>query len=151
MGRNHILFSFDDTTLVSRLIEGDYFRIDQMISENYETKLKLNRKDFLAAIDRSMTFVRETDKKPVILDINGEGVVLSLNSNIGSMTERISAEREGSDLMIGFNPRFLIDALKSIEDETVNLYMTNSRAPGFIRDEEGTYIYLILPVNFVSR
>lgn len=151
MGRNHILFSFGDTTLVSRLIEGDYFRIDQMISENYETKLKLNRKDFLAAIDRSLTFVRENDKKPVILDIKENGLTLSLSSNIGSMTEQVEAEKEGSDLMIGFNPRFLIDALKSIEDESVSLYMTNSRAPGFIRDEEGTYIYLILPVNFVTR
>ena len=60
-------------------------------------------------------------------------------------------QQRGSDLMIGFNPRFLIDALKSIEDASVSLYMTNSRAPGFIRDEEGTYIYLILPVNFVTR
>ena len=77
--------------------------------------------------------------------------MLSLTSNIGSMTERIEAVKEGSDLMIGFNPRFLIDALKAIEDETVNLYLTNSRAPGFLRDEEGTYIYLILPVNFVTR
>lgn len=151
LGKNHILFSFEDTTLVSRLIDGEYFRIDQMISENYETKLSLNRKDFLAAIDRSMTFVRESDKKPVILDIKEQGVVLSLTSNIGSMTERIEAGKEGSDLMIGFNPRFLIDALKAIEDETVNLYLTNSRAPGFLRDEEGTYIYLILPVNFVTR
>ena len=151
MGKNHILFSFDDITLVSRLIEGEYFRIDQMITESYETKLSLNRKDFLAAIDRSLTFVRESDKKPVILDINEQGVVLSLTSNIGSMTEKIQAKREGSDLMIGFNPRFLIDALKAIEDETVYLYMTNSRAPGFLRDKEGTYIYLILPVNFVSR
>ena len=151
LGKNHILFCFEDTTLVSRLIDGDYFRIDQMITENYETKIRVNRKDFMAAIDRSMTFVRENDKKPVILDITDQGMTMSLNSTIGSMTEKNIVEKEGSNLQIGFNPRFLLDALKAIEDENVEIYMTNSRAPGFIRDQEGTYIYLILPVNFVSR
>lgn len=151
LGKNHILFSFEDTTLVSRLIDGDYFRIDQMITNNFETRLTLNRRDFLAAIDRSMTFVRESDKKPVVLDITDQGMTLSLTSNIGSMTEKVPVEKSGSNLMIGFNPRFLIDALKAVEDEKINLYLTNSRAPGFIRDEEGTFIYLILPVNFVSR
>ena len=70
---------------------------------------------------------------------------------IGSMKEEIAAEKEGKDLLIGFNPRFLIDALRAVSDEKVNLYLSNSRAPGYIRDDEGTYIYLILPVNFVTR
>ena len=50
--------------------------------------------------------------------------------------------------MIGFNPKFLIDALRVIDDETVDIYMVNSKAPCFIRDEQESYIYLILPVNF---
>ena len=52
--------------------------------------------------------------------------------------------------MIEFNPKFLIDALKVIEDENVNLYMTNAKSPCFIRDNEEKYIYLILPVNFIA-
>ena len=52
--------------------------------------------------------------------------------------------------MIAFNPKFLIDALKVIEDENVNLYMTNAKSPCFIRDNEEKYIYLILPVNFIA-
>ncbi len=67
------------------------------------------------------------------------------------MKEEIAAEKEGKDLLIGFNPRFLIDALRAVSDEKINLYLSNSRAPGYIRDDEGTYIYLILPVNFVAR
>lgn len=151
IGKNHILFSFDGTTVVSRLIEGEYFRIDQMISENYETKLVFNRKRLLNCIERSTILVRESDKKPLIFDIKNGGATLSLTSIMGSMKEEIEAEKEGIDLMIGFNPRFLIDALRAISDEKITLYLTNSRAPGFIRDEQGTYIYLILPVNFVSR
>ena len=151
LGRNHIMFVFEDTTMVSRLIEGEYFRIDQMITNNYETKLSFNRRELLDCIERSMILVRESDKKPLIIDIKESGVELTLTSIIGSMRETLNVEKEGSDLMIGFNPRFLSDALKAIEDERVDLYLTNSRAPGFIRDEQGTYIYLILPVNFVSR
>ena len=56
--------------------------------------------------------------------------------------------KEGKDLLIGFNPKFFIDALRVIDDEEVTLYMVNPKAPCFIKDDAGTYVYLILPVNF---
>ena len=147
--RNYIQFRFNDTVVLSRLIEGEYFRINQMISDNYETKLVFNRKELLDCIERSVLLIRESDKKPLIMDITDFGVTLSLTSIIGSMKEDVDARKEGKNLAIAFNPRFLIDALKAIGDEEVTLYMSNSRAPGFLKDEEGSYIYLILPVNFV--
>ena len=101
---NHILFEFDQTMVVSRLIEGEYFRIDQMLSSE-------------------------------------------IDSAMGSMNEDIDIEKEGKDILIGFNPKFLIDALKVIDDETIDIYLVNPKAPCFIRDEEETYTYLILPVN----
>ena len=58
--------------------------------------------------------------------------------------------KEGKDILIGFNPKFLIDALRVIDDEMVTLYLVNPKAPCFIRDEKESYIYLILPVNFSS-
>ena len=64
------------------------------------------------------------------------------------MNEEIDIEKEGKDIMIGFNPKFLIDALRVIDDETVDIYLVNPKAPCFIRDKEENYIYLILPVNF---
>ena len=75
---------------------------------------------------------------------------LKINSQIGSMKEEIDIEKEGRDIMIGFNPKFLIDALRVIDDEKVTIYLMNPKAPCFIRDEEQNYIYLILPVNFNS-
>lgn len=148
--RNHILFEFDQTTVVSRLIEGEYFKVDQMISSDYETKLVLNKKDFLDCIERSILLVRETDKKPIILTIGDSEMEISMNSVIGSMKEEIPVNKTGQDIMIGFNPRFLMDALRVIDDEQVTLYMINSKAPCFIRDEKENYIYLILPVNFIA-
>ena len=145
---NHILFEFDDTIVVSRLIEGEYFRINQMLSSDYETKFSVNRREFLDCIERATILIRENDKKPLILQVNDNTMELKLNSSFGSMNAELLIHKTGKDIMIGFNPKFLIDALRAIEDEEINIYMMNPKSPCFIKDEEETYIYLILPVNF---
>ena len=71
-----------------------------------------------------------------------------IKSQVGSMDEDIMCIKEGKDLLIGFNPKFLIEALRVIEDEEVYLYLMNAKAPCFLKDEAQSYIYLILPVNF---
>ena len=145
---NHIVFEFDNTVVVSRLIEGEYFRIDQMLSSDYETKVKINKKEFLNCIDRATLLVKEGDKKPIIINILDDVMELKIKSQIGSMNEEIMISKEGRDLLIGFNPKFLIDALRVIDDEEVTLYLMNPKAPCFIKDDKENYIYLILPVNF---
>ena len=146
----HIIFEFDNTTVVSRLIEGEYFRIDQMLSNDYETKVRINKKELLSCIDRATLLIKENDKKPIIMNILDGNMELKMNSTVGSMNEEIDIAKQGKDLMIGFNPKFLIDALRVIEDEEIDMYLVNPKAPCFIRDEEGKYIYLILPVNFTA-
>ena len=145
---NHILFEFDKTKVVSRLIEGEYFHIDQMLSSDYETKMTINKRDLLDCIDRATLLVREGDKKPIIMRIQDGFMELKINSFIGSMDEEIEITKEGKDILIGFNPKFFIDALRVIDQEEITLYMVNPKAPCFIKDEDETFIYLILPVNF---
>lgn len=149
-GKNNITFKFGKTVMLSRLIDGEYFKVDKMISDDYETKIVVNRRQMLSSIDRSMLLVRETDKKPIILKITDAGLELSMNTVIGSMKEKLDIVKEGRDLMIGFNPRFLSEALKAIDEEEVTIYMMNPKAPCFIRNTEKSYIYLILPINFVA-
>lgn len=144
----HILFEFDQTVVLSRLIEGEYFRIDQMLSTDYETKMKINKREFLSCIDRATLLVKEGDKKPIIMNITDSDMELKINSTIGSMNENIDITKQGKDIMIGFNPKFLIDSLKVIDDEEIDIYMVNPKAPCIIRDEANSYLYLILPVNF---
>ena len=145
---NHIVFEFDNTTVVSRLIEGEYFKIEQMLSSDYETKVKINKRELLDCIDRATLLVKEGDKKPIIMNVTDDSVQLKINSFIGSMDEEIDDKKDGKDILIGFNPKFFIDALRVIDDEEVALYMVNPKAPCFIKDDDETYIYLILPVNF---
>ena len=147
---NHIVFEFANTVVVSRLIEGEYFRIDQMLSSDYETKVEINKREFLDCIDRATLFGERGDKKPIIIAIGEGSMELKINSQIGSMNEQIDISKEGKDILIGFNPKFLIDALRVIDDETITIYLVNPKAPCFIRDENQSYIYLILPVNFTA-
>ena len=146
----HIVFEFDNTTVVSRLIEGEYFRVDQMISSDYETTVRINKKGLLDCINRASHLVKEGDKRPVIINIMEDRMELKINSTISSMNEDIDIEKQGKDIMIGFNPKFLMDALRVIDDEEVELYMVNPKAPCFIKNAEESYIYLILPVNFTT-
>ena len=145
---NHILFEFDQTIVVSRLIEGEYFKINQMLSSDYETKFIINKKELLSCIDRATLLVKEGDKKPIILRISDDNMEINIQSQLGSMQEDIDIEKTGKDIMIGFNPKFLIDALRVIDDENVTIYMVNPKAPCYIKDDEQKYVYLILPVNF---
>lgn len=121
-----------------------------MLSSDYETRVKINKKELLDCIDRATLLVKEGDKKPVIISIMDGMMQLKMNSTVGSMDEEIDIDKEGKDLMIGFNPKFLIDSLRVIEDEEINIYMVNPKAPCFIRNAEETYIYVVLPVNFTT-
>lgn len=145
---NHIIFEFEKTVVVSRLIEGEYFRIDQMLSSDYDTRVKINKRELLDCIDRATLLVKESDKKPIIMNITDENMELKINSFHGSMNESIDILKEGKDILIGFNPKFFIDALRVIDEEEVTLYLVNPKAPCFIKDDDGRFIYLILPVNF---
>ena len=143
-----VSFQFDGTVMVSRLIDGEFFRIDSMLSSDYETKLTVNKREFLSSVERASILISESDKKPLILKIEDETLNLRVNSQTGFLDDVLYTEKAGKNLMIAFNPKFLLDSLRAIDKETVTLYMTTPKAPCFIRDEENTYIYLILPVNF---
>mgnify|MGYP004453246603 FL=1 len=146
----HILFEYDNTKVVSRLLEGEFYKIDQMLSSDYETKLRINKKEFANCIDRASLFIKESDKKPIILNIENNSIYMKINTAIGSMNEEIEINKEGKDLKIGFNPKFLMDALRVIDDEEIDIYMMNSKSPCFIRNEDNSYIYLILPVSIAA-
>jgi DNA polymerase-3 subunit beta len=144
----YIIFEFNNTMVLSRLIEGEYYKIDQMLSNDYETKVSINKRELLSCIDRATLLIKESDKKPIIVNVNDNTMELKINSSIGSMNEEIDINKEGKDILIGFNPKFLIDALRVIEEEEVDIYLFNPKAPCFIKDKDESYIYLILPVNF---
>lgn len=148
--KDHILFEFYRTLVLSRILDGEFFRIESMLSNDYDTKVNVSRLKLQSAIEQSMILIRENEHKPMILDIENGMLKLSVNSSLGFMDAKVNIEKSGSDLKIAFNPKFLVDALKVIDDDFVNIYFTNAKSPCFIRDDKNTYTYLILPVNFIG-
>ena len=146
----HVLFVFDDTKIVSRLLEGNYFNVNQMISNDHATNILIDRKSLIDAIDIQMVFIQESDRRPVIMDIRDDVMEIHVRTGKGEGKEEVELKKTGDDIKIGFNPKFLLDALKVIEDEEVSISFVNPKSPCFIKDEEETYMYLILPVNFVE-
>ena len=143
----HILFEFNKTKVVSRLLEGEYYKINQMLKNYYETKININKKEFLDCIDRASLLIRESDKKPIIINIGNDSMHLKIDSAMGSMNEDLDIRKEGKDLIIGFNPKLLMDALRVIDDEEISIYFINQKAPCYIKDEKECYRYVVLPVN----
>ena len=149
---NHIIFEFEKTTVVSRLIDGEFFNTDHMFSGNYDTKVVINKKNLLDSIDRStLMLFKEAEKKPIVMNITDNNLTLSMNSFIGKMKEDIAITKTGRDVKIGFNPKYFIDALRVIDDEEITISFVDHRSPCFIKNEEESYIYLILPVNIQDQ
>jgi len=144
---SHAIFEFEKTVVVSSLIDGQFIDVERMITKDYDTKVKINRKRLMDCIVRSMFYSKEGNKKPIVINISDNELELTIRSSDGGLEEVIEIEKEGKDIRIGFNPRFVFEALRVIEDEDVELYFVNSRSPLYIRDEAENYIYMILPIN----
>jgi DNA polymerase-3 subunit beta len=144
----NILFEFDNTRVVSRLLEGEYFKITQMLSIDHKMMVNVNKRELLSCIDRASLLISESDKKPIIISVKNDNIMyLRVDTNMGSLNEEVEVTKEGGEIIIGFNPKFIMDALRVIDDETVSIYMNDTKNPCIIKDEAGSYIYVILPVN----
>ena len=147
--KNHVLFELENTTVVSRLVEGQYFNYEQMLNSDYETKIVTNNKDLYEGIDRSTLLLREGEVKPIVFDVKEDHINLSIKTMVGEMKEDVNAAKTGKDITIAFRPKFFLDVLKVLDEEEVNMYMINAKSPCIIKDDEENYIYFILPVNFI--
>ncbi|MBR1506953.1 MAG: DNA polymerase III subunit beta [Eubacterium sp.] len=145
---NNILFEFGETKVVSRLIEGDYYKISKFMSLDHKMIVSVDKKELISAIDRTTLLIQETDKKPIIVSVkDDDNMYLRVDTNMGSFNENIPVSKEGGEIIIGFNPRFLLDALRVIDDDKVKIYMSDSKNPCLIKDDMGSFTYVILPIN----
>ena len=144
---NHIQFEIENTRAISRLIDGEYLKVEQLLSKDYGTKIKVQKKELQECIDRASLLLKDDAKKPIILNIEENILSLEAVSNMGSMNESMFVVKEGEKLRIGFNPKFLLEMLRVIDDEEVFMYFTSAKTPCTVRDEKDSYVYLVLPVN----
>ena len=143
----HILFEMDETIVVSRLLQGKFYDLGKMISADFETRVTVNKIAFLQCLDRATLFTTDSEKRPIILQIEDDVMNMRINSPIGQMNDKLDIGREGKEIRIGFDPKFLVDVLRVVDEEDISLYMMNPIAPCIIKNDEESYFYLILPIN----
>ncbi len=149
--KNHVLFEIDNTKVVSRLVEGQYFNYEQMLNHDYETKIHVNKKYLYESIDRGTLMLREGENKPIVFDVKDNNLNISIKTMYGEMKEDIETVKTGKDIAIAFRPKFYLDVLKVLDEEEIDLYMINAKSPCVIRDNDDSFIYFILPVNFIKE
>ncbi len=145
-GENHVVFEIKNSIIISRLIEGDFPNYEQVIPEVSNNKLKITKKDLLNSSKRASLFTTP-DSLSMRLDLLSNKVIISKSTpEIGEVKEEVSAKYTGRNLSIGFNPNYIIDVLKNIDKEDIEMEFSGEDKPGVIRVED-KYIYIVLPME----
>lgn len=145
-GENQVMFNLGDTTIISRLIEGEFPNYEQVIPKEAKDKVMVDREKLLLATKR-ISLLATQDSQAIKLDVDKDKMVVSKNApDIGEATEEIAVSYNGAPLSIGFNPNYIIDVLKNLNDQAVGFELQDPEKPGVIRTN-GRYIYVVLPMQ----
>jgi len=142
---NQVLFELDNVAIISRLIEGDFPDYTRVIPSSSENKIRIDRQQFLQAIRRA-SLLSTPDSLAIRLELFSNKLLITKSTqDVGESKEEVSVEYGGKDLIVGFNPVYLIDVLRNLSGVFVEFELTESEKPGVIRTED--YVYLIQPMR----
>jgi DNA polymerase-3 subunit beta len=148
--KKQIIIEFDNCRVYSGIIDGEFFNYRYIVPEQTSTDIIIDKLIMLEAVERaSLILSAETVKRfPVLLSIKGDVLKILSTSNLGLVDEKINIDTTGKDVEVAFNPKFLIDALKAIEDEKIRMSFTSEVGQCLIRplNNDG-FVHLILPVK----
>ena len=149
LGQKHILYQVGNATLICRLLEGDFLDWRKVVPTNCPVKLVANVGELSSSIERVGLIVSEKYKSPVRCVFGSQVLHLRTNTTIGAAEDQCSIAGEGKELEIGFNVRYLADALRAIPSEEVVLELTNGLSPIVLTpaDDKHDYSYMVLPVR----
>jgi len=145
VGTNQVLFDIDGVLISTRLIEGEYPNYNQVIPNQSENRIKLNTEELLSSIRRA-NLLTTPDFQAVKFEVFSDKMVVSKSTpDVGESREEIPIEYGGSEMVIGFNPQYLIDFLKNIEEQNIDMELTGADKPAVMRMDD--YLYLALPMR----
>lgn len=148
LSKNQALFEFGDCRIISKLLDGEYMNYRSFIPEQFETKIEINVKEMTESIERASLITSDDKRYPVKLIINDDKMLITSSTELGISKEQIDVNIDGNNLTIGFNPRYLLDSLKVIDDEKVEISFSSSVGPCVIKPIVGDkFIFMILPVR----
>ena len=149
VGTKHILFTIGDTVVVSRRLEGDFLNYRKSIPDSFRFVVKVEKAEFMSSIDRVAMIISEKNSSPVRLRFSDSGIECRCMTPIGKAEDLCSCEGSGDGLEIGFNDRYLMDALKAAAADKLDLCLNSASSPCIVRAADGSdkFTYMILPVR----
>jgi len=147
----HILFEVDDIKVVSRLLEGEFIKYAQMFPTEFKTKVEVDTDELLSSVERASLLAKEGKNGAIKLAVGPNMIEITSNAEIGSVNESVFIDMDGNELEIGFNPRYISEALKVIDSEKVVLEFITEVSPCIIKPADNdNFTYLVVPVRMAN-
>ncbi len=148
LSQKKAVFIMDNTKVVIRLLEGEFMNYKRIIPTDSACRVVLNKNDFLDSVERASLLAKVGKNNLIKLDIKDNNIEITSKSEEGNVKEEVIVTKEGNDLTIGFNSKYLIDVLKVVDDENVLMLFNTNVSPCLIKPISGNYFeYLVLPVR----
>jgi len=146
--RRYAVFHLVGYTVITRLLEGDFIDYKKSLPRAYKTVVKINAADLMDAVDRTSLLISDRFKSPIRLEVEDQTIKVSCTTALGSVHDEIACEADGEPVVIGFNYRYILDALRNAGVSKVKLMLNEPTMPMTVVPEEGEdFLYLILPVR----
>ena len=147
---NHILFNINNTKIISRLLDGKFVNYISLLPQEYKLLVNVKRQELQQGIERASLMAKEGNSNLVRLDVQEDILVITSNSQLGKVREEVNINLQGEGIQIAFNSRYLLDVLKSMEEEEIVIELTSSVSPCVIKGKNSNNAkYLVLPVRLV--
>ena len=148
VGSRHVIFECSGYRLISRLLDGDFINYESAIPQEYKTRVRVNVREFMESITRASIIINDKVKNPIRAFFMEDTVSISCETALGKVSDSIGASVSGEGLQIGFNNRFMLDALKVVSSDEVLLEMSTPLSPIKLVPLEGDFFtYLVMPMR----
>lgn len=142
----------EDTLIVSRLLEGEFIKYKDIIPKEYKSRLILKREEMMESIERASLLAREGKNNLIKFSVFRDKIIITSRSEEGNVKEEVFIEKEGEDLEIGFNAKYIADVMKAVSDEEIVMELNSSISPCIIKPKEGeSFLYMVLPVRITAN
>lgn len=148
LSENQALFEMNGCRIISKLLSGEYMNYRNFIPEQFETVITVDTRELIDSIERASLITSEDKRYPVKFVVKDDNLIVTSSAEIGISKEELKVEMDGSDITIGFNPRYLLDSLKVVDEEKIKISFSSSIGPSVIRPIEGDrFLFMVLPVR----
>lgn len=148
IGQRHSIFNVDGYSIISRLIEGSFIDYKTTIPPGAKTKIIINTKDFIGAVERMSLLTSDKLQSPIRFTVEENEVKLYCSTAIGKANDTINTDIDGEQVEIGFNNRYLLDALRNTDSDEIKLELNGSLTPMKIVPTKGdSYLFLVVPMR----